>query len=182
MKLGRDSSIAEVIAAVAHILRQQSITAVLTGGACASIYTGGRYVSKDVDFILNADVTARQLDNAMALMGFHRSGNQYVHPSTPFSVEFPKGPLTIGRDYLIRPHQLKIGRKPVVALSPTDSCRDRLAAFYFWGDRQSLEAAKEIGLRNRLNFSKIRKWSVEEGFADKYREFVDELNRSRRAK
>lgn len=87
MKLGRNSSVADVIAAVAEVLKDGGIDGVLTGGACASVYSGGHYVSRDVDFILTNDVTAGQLDDAMRRVGFRRSGNQYVHDQAPFSVE-----------------------------------------------------------------------------------------------
>ncbi|MGI8785690.1 MAG: hypothetical protein ACR2L2_18815 [Acidobacteriota bacterium] len=179
MKLNRNSGIVDVVAAVAGALKDGGIEAVLTGGACASIYSKGRYTSHDVDFIIINDVTASQLDNAMAVVGFRRSGNQYVHSRTRFYVEFPKGPLAIGHDYLIRPSRLQIRRKTLAALSPTDSCRDRLAAFYFWSDRQSLQAAVSIARSHRLNFAKVRHWSTEEGFLGKYEEFLSELKYAR---
>lgn len=179
MKLDGRSNITDVVVAVARTLERGGIGVVLTGGACASIYSGGQYFSRDVDFIILSDVTASQLDKAMAAAGFHRRGNLYVHSKTQFYVEFPKGPLAIGRDYSIRPSPLQLKRRTVAALSPTDSCRDRLAAFYFWSDRQSLQAAVSIASNNRLNFAKIRRWSAEEGFLDKYQEFVSDLKRAR---
>lgn len=179
MKLDGGSNITDVVASVARALEREGIEAVLTGGACASIYSGGEYLSRDVDFIILADVTASQLDSAMTAAGFHRRGNLYVHSKTQFYVEFPKGPLAIGRDYSIRPSPLQLKRRTVAALSPTDSCRDRLAAFYFWSDRQSLQAAVLIAGNYRLNFAKIRRWSVDEGFLDKYQEFLSDLKRTR---
>ena len=56
-------------------------------------------------------------------------------------VEFPAGPLAIGDDDLVEPVELRVGRTRVPALSATDSCRDRLAAFYHWRDLQSLRVA-----------------------------------------
>ncbi|HEY3170433.1 MAG TPA: hypothetical protein VGK08_05460, partial [Thermoanaerobaculia bacterium] len=60
------------------------------------------------------------------------------------------------------------------------SCRDRLAAFYHWNDRQSLETAVRIALRNRVDFQLIRGWSAEEGMETKYNEFRQELTRRRK--
>ena len=57
------------------------------------------------------------------------------------------------------------------ALSAKDSCRDRLAAFYHWRDRQSLETAVLIALRHRVNLRKIREWSIEEGALESFEEF-----------
>jgi hypothetical protein len=63
-----------------------------------------------------------------------------------FFVEFPVGPLGIGRDLAVKPVQIRIGggARRIRALSATDCCRDRLAAFYHWNDRQSLDAAVDI--------------------------------------
>jgi hypothetical protein len=177
VKLDERSTLANVVAAVAGALAEAGIQGVLTGGACAALYTRGVYQSSDLDFILiSGDVAARQMDAALQAIGFRRRGNEYVHPLTHFFVEFPRGPLAIGRDSTIAPTALKVGRRTVLALSPTDSCRDRLAAFYFWDDRQSLRTAVVIARMNAVDLRLIEKWSREEGFAGKYNEFKSELS------
>ena len=65
-------------------------------------------------------------------------------------------------------------------LSPTDACRDRLAAFYHWHDRQSLGVAVSIAVRNRVKLAAIRRWSVGEGMKHGFDEFLDELKIARR--
>jgi len=172
------STLAEVAAVVAHALDRAGIAAVLTGGACATLYSKGAYMSADLDFILRGG-TRKAIDAAMSSVGFARDADRYVHDATPFFVEFPRGPLAIGDDFNITPVELRIGRARVQALSATDSCRDRLAAFYHWSDRQSLEAAVEIGLRHRVSVAVIRRWSEREGQAEKFAEFERELRRRR---
>lgn len=163
MKLSSRSSLADVAAAVAGALGRAGIRAVLTGGACATLYTEGEYQSFDLDFILQSAATRRKLDTVMASIGYRRAGNQYEHPKTAFIVEFPAGPLGIGVDIEIQPVTRAIGGVRVKTLSATDSCRDRLAAFYDWNDRQSLPAAVEIALRRRVDLRKIRTWGANEG-------------------
>lgn len=157
---------------VARALADAGIRAVLTGGACANLHTGGRTRSFDLDFVLQGSVPPRRLDEAMAAGGFTRKENQYIHPGVRFVVEFPTGPLGIGADCRIRPVPCKIGRASVLALSPTDSCRDRLAGFYHWNDRQSLKTAVAIARRHRLDLRVIRRWSVKEGFLPAFEEFA----------
>ena len=181
MKLTRTLSIQSVASVVGAALRDAGFDAVLTGGACATIYSRGAYLSHDLDFIVRAGGNRAALDTALAGVGFRRSHDRYVHPATPFFVEFPRGPLSIGDDADVRPVRLKIGRTTIAALSATDSCRDRLAAFYHWSDRQSLRSAVEIALRARVNLTTIRRWSEREGAAEKFTEFRDELARRRRA-
>jgi hypothetical protein len=64
-------------------------------------------------------------------------------------------------------------------LSATDSCRDRLAAFYHWNDRQSLRVAVLIARRARVDMKRLRAWSAVEGAAGKFAEFGRELGRGR---
>jgi len=73
-------------------------------------------------------------------------------------------------------------RDRVLMLSATDSCRDRLTAFYFWSDRQSLRTAVQIAKRCRVDLERIRKWSAKEGQQAGFDAFMHELalKRSRR--
>lgn len=181
MKLTSKARVDQVARAVSEALENAGIRAVLTGGACAAIHTAGEYQSEDLDYILQSTPTQEALDDAMAKAGFRRRRDLYFHPSTPFFVEFPAGPLGIGRDLSIKPirKRLKPGEAGIRTLSATDSCRDRLAAFYHWSDRQSLRAAVQIARRNAVDLEKIRTWSREENAEEGYREFARELARDR---
>jgi hypothetical protein len=174
------SSLEDVVEAVASGLEKAGIRAVLIGGACAAIYSGGGYTSEDLDWIIQSEPSQKQLDAALAAIGFSRRASQYFHERSDYFVEFPRGPLTIGRDVRIAPITLKIGRARVLAISPTDSCRDRLAAFYHWGDRQSLDVAVKIALANRVRMTRIRAWSDRENASEKFEEFERDLERARR--
>ena len=157
---------------VGDALRRHRISAVLTGGACAAFHTGGSYQSVDVDFVLSGSVTQKQLDAAMNSVGFVRRRDRYVNPAHEFFVEFPRGPLAIGGDTAILPRRTNRGPRTAWMLSPTDSCRDRLAAYFHWNDRQSLAVAVEIASRQPVSFVKIRRWSAAEGALEKYAEFL----------
>jgi hypothetical protein len=171
----RRSSLADVAAAVSAALRDAGFIAVLTGGACATVYSKGAYQSQDLDFIIQSGGTQQALEQALARVGFTRDGDRYTHRASRFFVEFLRGPLAIGHDADITPVELKVGRGRTWALSPTDACRDRLAAFYHWSDRGSLESAVEIARRHRINLAAIRRWSDIEGHPDKFKEFADTI-------
>lgn len=179
MPLTRTSSLKDVAAAAGHALRHAGIDAVLTGGACATIYSQGACLSHDLDFIVRAG-TRKAIDEALASIGFTRMHDRYLHASTPFFIEFPRGPLSIGDDTAIKPVPLRIGRTTIAALSPTDSCRDRLAAFYHWSDRQSLTSAVQIARHARVNMTAIRAWSEREGAADQFAEFQRQVAAARK--
>jgi len=180
MKLSGRSSLGVVAAAVAGALRAHKISAVLTGGACAALYSAGAYHSRDLDFIVVESATRKQMDTAMESIGFTRRRDRYVHPRARFYVEFPRGPLAIGGEYRIRPVTRSTLHGRVLMLSATDSCRDRLAAFYHWGDRQSLTVAAWIAARNRVNLATLQRWSTAEGATEGFEQFVSETSGIRR--
>lgn len=181
MRLGARSTLGDVAVAVGDALRRAGIRAVLTGGACAHLYSGGVYQSLDADFVLTAPCNLEDLDRALAQLGFTRSRDRYVRRGVPFFVEFPRGPLGIGEDFRIRPVWRRRGSARTLTLSATDACRDRLAAFFHWNDRQSLAAAVAIAARNRVAFGKVRGWSRKEGNLEGYAIFIAELRRARKA-
>ena len=164
---------------VGSALERHGIRGVLTGGACASLYTGGKYQSADVDIVLSGTVTRRDLDAAMASAGFRPRRDHYYGPGLPFFVEFPLGPLAIGADHDIHPVVYRRGGGRMLVLSATDACRDRLAAFYHWNDRQALAVAVAIAVRHRVLVSRIRTWSAGEGVPGAFDEFLAELKRVR---
>jgi len=182
VKLTARSGLGAVATVVGDALRREGIEAVLTGGACANLYTGGRHQSVDADFIVSGPTSRSAVDLAMENIGFVRRGDRYVHAHARFYVEFPRGPLAIGSDYRIHPVEWRTAYGRTLILSATDSCRDRLAAFYHWGDRQSLRVAVRIAVTNRVSLSKIQRWSIEEGVREGFEQFVDELKRARARK
>lgn len=175
MTLTDASPLPEVALAVGGALRRHGIRAVLTGGACVSIYTDGTYVSRDVDFVIQNAPTQGQVDDALSELGFQRNGDRYVHDTIPFYVEFPPGPLAVGGDFNVRPVELRAPDGPVLALSATDICKDRLAAFYHWSDHQSLTQAVAIAGRQRLDLADLRRWSRDEGKLDEFNEFTKQI-------
>lgn len=182
MTLRRGASLRAVTAAVGDSLRRHGIRGVVTGGSCASLHSDGVYQSQDIDIVLSGSVAQDALDRSLASVGFTRRGDRYVRADSPFFVEFPRGPLAVGGDEKIRPVELAIGRARFLALSPTDSCRDRLAQFFHWKDRQSLSVAVLIAARRRVNLRRIRAWSAAEGFSTEYEEFLRDLRAARRGR
>ncbi|MGH7485409.1 MAG: hypothetical protein ACREMY_07355 [bacterium] len=173
---------ADVAFATGDALRRAGIAAVLTGGACANFYSDGEYQSFDTDFVLARPSSTKDIDTALMGLGFVRKGDRYVHPLARYYVEFPSGPLGIGQDSEIRPVWRSRGGARTLALSPTDACRDRLAAFYHWKDRQALSAAVGIAVRNRVSLAKVHFWSQREGHPEGYDTFLSELRQARMAK
>lgn len=171
------SSLRIVAETAGAALKRAEVEAVLTGGACASLHSAGAHLSQDIDFVLAAEAPGPRIPGALSGIGFHRVRDRFEHGTSPFWIEFPRGPLAIGGDLDIEPVLLSSPRGPYLSLSATDSCRDRLAAFYHWDDPQSLEVALAIARRNVVDLERIRRWSRNEGKTDAFRLFRSRLAR-----
>jgi hypothetical protein len=64
-------------------------------------------------------------------------------------------------------------------LTPTDSVKDRLAAWYHWKDPQSLEQALLVAAAQKVELTEVRRWSAREGFKEEYRTFEKRLKKQR---
>jgi hypothetical protein len=111
----------------------------------------------------------------MKSIGFEEEGRHFVHPDTKFFVEFPTGPLAIGKERIERASELSTAIGRLRLLTPTDCVKDRLAAFFHWKDRPSLEQALLVARDQKIDMNDVRKWSALEGHEPKFREFERRL-------
>ena len=162
---------AEVAAYVQSHLRKHNILVTLSGGAAVSIYTVNQYVSADVDLVEDTYADRNTIKIAMEEIGFREKNRYFSHPDTQHIIEFPSGPLSVGAEPIKHIREIKYPTGILRVISPTDCVKDRLAAYYFWEDRQSLTQAVLVAVHNRVNFSEIRKWSQAEGNIEKFNIF-----------
>ena len=83
-------------------LSEQGIDVTLVGGTCVSIYSSNFYQSDDLDFVDRSYSPSKKLKQAMAQIGFTPIGRYYEHTDSPFVVEFPSGPLSVGDEPIQR--------------------------------------------------------------------------------
>ncbi len=179
MKAVGEMTQAELGAYVQTRLRSKGIDVVLSGGAAVSIYTDNRYASLDLDMVNVYAVRPRAIREVMLEIGFREEGRHFVHPQTPYFVEFPSGPLAIGEEPIKRIDEISLSTGVLRVISPTDCVKDRLAAFYFWEDRQSLRQAVWVAQAHEVDLDDVRRWSLAEGKLIEYEKFLAELQRGR---
>ena len=167
-----DLTIGELAAYIAEHLHSKGIETVLVGGACISIYSANEYSSFDLDFIITGSSTRKTVRAALTEINFTEENRYFIHPQTPFFVEFPSGPLAIGDEPPTEISTLLFSTGNLRLLSPTDCVKDRLAAFYHWKDLQSLEQAILIARDHNIDVEEVRRWSVNEGFAEVFEKNV----------
>jgi hypothetical protein len=168
-------TVAELAAYVATRLRDRGIEVVLTGGSCVTIYSGGKYVSADLDFVETRFATRRDIRAAMAEIGFSERDRYFLHPGTITLVEFPPGPLAIGKEPVKRIDTMELPTGRLLIISPTDCVKDRLAAYHHWKDLQCLEQAVMVAVARSVDVDEIERWSVSEGMAERFRDFTRKL-------
>lgn len=171
-------SIGELAAYVADHLRRKGIDVVLVGGACICIYSDNAYSSFDLDFIATGMAGRQSIRQALAEIGFRQEHRYFKHPETDYFIEFPSGPLAIGDE---PPGEIVSRTYPTGVLrllSPTDSVKDRLAAYYHWKDRQSLEQAVLVASSHPVDMAEVRRWSINEGFSAEFEEIRNRFGKA----
>lgn len=158
----RNLATGELAAWVATHLRSHGIDVVLSGGAVVEIYSRGRYVSLDMDFIEQSLYTRKRIRAALAGIGWTERNRYFVHPETDRFLEFPAGPLSVGDEPVAEISQLEFSTGSLRLLSPTDCVKDRLAAFYHWKDQQSLEQAVLVARTSPVDIDEVERWSRKE--------------------
>lgn len=163
MKLVKNMSLVELAAYVQSHLRKNDIDVVLSGGAGVSLYSSNKYVSHDLDLINVNFVKRPKIKNIMAELGFLEKGRIFEHPETEYVVEFPDGPLSVGEEQVGEIVKVKLVTGVLQVISPTDCVKDRLCAFYFWGDMQGLAQAVLVAQSQKVDLPEIERWSKVEG-------------------
>jgi len=159
---------AELAAFVQTHLRQKGIEVVLSGGACVSIYSSNKYVSMDLDLVNVRLANRRKIAEAMQEIGFEETNRHFTHADTDFFIEFPEGPLAVGKEPVKEIDELTLATGILRIISPTDCVKDRLAAYYHWNDLQCLEQAAMVAEAHEIDLKEIARWSGVEGKLDEF--------------
>lgn len=175
MKSIKKMSQGELGAYVQSHLRERGIEVVLSGGAAVGIYSNSKYISKDLDLINVYAVNRRTIRMAMEEIGFYEDGRYFEHPDAEFLVEFPAGPLAIGSEPIKQVVEQEFSTGTLRVISPTDCVKDRLAAYYHWGDRQCLTQAELVAQEHPVDLADLKRWSIVEEKLEEFERIKDRL-------
>lgn len=152
-------------------LQERGIATVLSGGAAVSVYAGNQYVSKDLDLINVNAVHRKELMAAMAELGFVEQHRYFKHPESEHIVEFPPGPLSIGDEPVKGIEVRTFPTGSIRVISPTDCVKDRLAAYFHFGDQQGLQQAILVAQSIKVDLQDVKRWSEGEGKLTQWKNF-----------
>jgi len=125
-----------------------------------------------VDLVNIYAVQRVRIRAAMKEIGFIEIGRYFKHPDSLFIVEFPPGPLTVGVEPVREVQEVELATGILRIISPNDSIKDRLAAYYHWGDEQCLHQAVLIRNAVEVDLKEIKRWSNGEGKEKEYNIFL----------
>lgn len=83
----------------------------------------------------------------------------------------------MGDEIVNQTQQIKFSTGILKVISATDCVKDRLAAYYHWGDKQSLHQAVLVVKANTVDIKEIEKWSQKEGKQKEFLAIKDELSK-----
>lgn len=158
---------------VYNTLKEHKIEAVLVGGACVSIYSQNRYMSYDLDFVTYEDL--KKVEKPLETLGFKRVGRCFTHDKCPFIIDFVNPPIAVGQESIRTFQTLSSESGILKLLTPTDCVKDRLAAFFYWGDPQSQEQARLVANSHAIDFNNLKAWAEKEGYLQQLQQFFDSI-------
>jgi len=164
-------SIKKLAALISDHLQKNGIEVVLVGGACVSLYSDNKYMSYDIDLITDSPI--KKIIPVLEQLGFKNKGSRlFENPQCKFLIDFPAPPVSIGDEPVSEFNYLETDFGIICLLTPADCIKDRLAAYFFWNDQQSLDQAIMVSKRNKINLSEIKKWAKKQGELEKYNVFI----------
>lgn len=172
MKSIAHMSQAELAAYIQSAMRNEGIDLVLTGGAVVSIYSKGKYTSMDLDLVDLGFTSYQKLKTGMQKLGFKKETRHFTHPQTKYLVELVASPLSVGNEPVSEIVELKYPTGSLKVISATDCVKDRLAAYYYWNDKQALAQAVLVAGSAKINLKEIERWSAAEKMREKFAEFL----------
>lgn len=173
MKPIKDMNLTELGSYICSHLKEKGIDVVLSGGSVVEIYSSGKYVSYDMDFINRYNEQRKNIVAAMNELGFTEERKYFIHPDTTYFIEFPPGPLGVGDELVKMISEISTPLGKLRIISPTDCVKDRLAAYYHWDDLQSLEQAMMVAKEHEIDIDDVRRWSEKEKMIEKFKQFVE---------
>ncbi|NGX52784.1 MAG: hypothetical protein KR126chlam5_01089 [Candidatus Anoxychlamydiales bacterium] len=168
----------KLAAIISKKLKDHSIDSILVGGGCVSIYSQNRYQSYDLDYVVYED--KKKIAKALNELDFYEKGGRFIHKDCDYYIDFVAPPIAIGNEPIVNYEYHRTPLGTIKMLTATDSVKDRLAAFYHWDDKQSLDQALIIckTASQKIDINEIRRWSKNEGHLRKFKKFLELLKKN----
>lgn len=107
------------------------------GGACVTIYSKNRYQSYDLDFVVYEDM--KKVKKALKDLDFKEINGYFKHDDCQWFIEFVSAPSAVGKEIISNFQTFFLKTGMIKMLRTENSVKDRLASYFLWNNKQSLE-------------------------------------------
>lgn len=166
---------------VASHLSAHGIETTLVGGGVATIYSHGKYMSGDLDFVFGWQNNHKEIKKALAEIGFHTDARVFMRPGCPFTMDFSSPPVDIGNDNDPELKEDIFDGKTISILTPTECIKDRLHKAFYWKDELALQAAIEVAKTQPFSMTKVENFCQKNNILPKFEEFKEQYNALKKA-
>lgn len=167
---------------VAVHLETEDIGVTLVGGGVATIYSKGKYLSGDLDFVLDSMFTKHnQVEQKLKKIGFIKYGVIYRHPDCKFTLEYKSPPIEIGEDSRVEPEVIVHDGVNIKILTATDCIKDRLNKYHLYKDYEAFEAAVSVALEQGFAVERVEHFCRANNIQLVFEKFILELDKLKKA-
>ncbi|MCB1117736.1 MAG: hypothetical protein KDK50_04045 [Chlamydiia bacterium] len=163
-------SLKELAGYICEQLKKHHISTVLVGGACVTFYTRNQHASYDLDFVSYEN--RKDLKSVLELLGFHEHNKYFQRHDCPWLIEFVAPPVAVGDEPITKFQYIKTKYGTIKLLRPIDCIKDRLAGYFYWDDRQSLDQAVAIHKNRKIDLDELAQWAKRERCESKFSDFL----------
>ena len=136
------SSLREVAATIAHALAARGVTVVVVGASAITAHAHHVHNAQTLDFAVPSGLKTAVIEETLAGLGFAPSGGLFYSASSPFSIRFVAEMPRVHERTITNYETIDTRHGPFFALSIEDAVADRIAAYLFAHDSQSLAVAE----------------------------------------
>jgi len=161
---------------IATHLGNKGIEVTLVGGGVATIYSKGKYMSGDLDFVFGWGNNHKEIREALAEIGFTTTARVFAKKGCPFTLDFSSPPVDIGLNNEPEIDQYMVGKTMIKILTPTECIKERLHKAHHWKDEQAFEAALAVAEVSEYSQEKIKKFCQENKMKGTFERFLERIN------
>ena len=145
--ISRKLNLAEVAAVIAARLAEGGIKICVVGGSAITIHEPNVYVSHDIDPAILTGIDRRKIELVLRTIGYKREGRIFVHPQSEWTVDIVADTPYIASRPITTYASIDTKFGAIRTYQLEDALADRIAAFLFWSDSQSLSVAERLVAR-----------------------------------
>lgn len=145
--IGPERTLAEVAAIISARLAHAGIEICVVGGSAITVHEPDVYVSHDIDLAILTGIERRKIELGLRALGYARRGRIFVHPESQWTVDIVADTPYIADRPITAFATIETPYGSVRSYHLEDAIADRIAAFLFWNDSQSLAIAERLAAR-----------------------------------